>query len=191
MLRVLVGKLWFFFSCYLRATIHFLWLGIWHSRNIYILWIIIVPNIFKNIPQLPFEKSNKNSKKSFIISCHFCQNNFPTQIPKFDNRWAMWVNIGSMYKSWIQRLQEMARFVGPSTIWFKKLFQSYPELLPRIRPWHFLRKRTSGSYTLYASTSVLCLYCFFSLQCLFISACPNRTSVKHFMIFPGESIFTP
>lgn len=64
----------------------------------------------------------------------------------------MWVNIGSMYKSWIQRFQEMARFVGPSTIWLKKLFQSYPELLPRIHPWH-LRKWTSGSYTLYTVSS--------------------------------------
>lgn len=84
----------------------------------------------------------------------------------------------------------MARFVGPSTIWCKKLFQLCSELLPYIHLQHFLEIRTGSLYTP-CSASVLCLYCLFSLQCLFITACPNHTFMKTFMISPGESIFTP
>lgn len=41
----------------------------------------------------------------------------------------------------------MARFVGPSTIWCKKLFQLCSELLPCIRVQHCLEKRTGSLYT--------------------------------------------
>lgn len=71
-------------------------------------------------------------------------------------------------------------------------FQSYSELLPSTHPWLYSRKLTSGSlHTLCFPLLYFCLCCFFSLQCFFISACPNPIFTVFYDFFRWKHFFIP
>lgn len=134
---------------------------------------------------------------SFTISCHTCQKKFPnTNLPwktfkylTFDHTWAMWVNIGSMGKFWIQtNSKRRPDLLDPLQSGLRNFIQSYSE------PPSLTHGSCQENHVLILSiptlpTSVLLLLMLLPLQCLFV--CMSKSYFHNaFHISPGESIFS-
>lgn len=80
-----------------------------------------------------------------------------------------------------KELLGMAKSIGSSTTWLEKRSSACSELLPSTHPWFFSELTSRSLHNLcFPSLFSLVLCCFFSLQCLFISAYLSTTSTKPF-----------